>query len=279
MLSKFISRYKRELCSLKSLLNGAILGNNFLPKSYQQLGGSDQHFFSNSLQKEMNWQVLAFLHCSEILNLFLKYQNEFEHNLMIADYPKAREILDKIEHEICVSFWSTENRFIIDEYEFGTERNWETRNLVLDDKYDPYLHVLGNFYSLKTEKRVSFFQYNEEFNNWLETEGLNDNNSFIKLVEFLRFKGNYFSHSQYNWLDDILFKESNFSIVDRYICFIRIAQHVIVERKDVFDFILPLLKELSLKIEDISLTQMSICINGEALLDSNRTNTEVITQI
>ena len=275
-LSNFVERYRKDLKSATSLLNNAIIGKNHLPKAYEELGIYDLHYFTDSLEQEMNWQVLAFIDCSEIINKFIQLKTQFEHNLLLANYEQARILLDKIESEICTSYWSIENRFIIDEYEFGSEKNWETRNKVLDEKNNAFVQIFGSHTSFKIEKNVSFFQYNEEFNGWQENEGLNKNNEFLGIIEYFRFKGNYFSYSKYNHLSEILFRESNASIVDRYILFIRTAQHFISEQPQENSFIIVLLHELIKKIKDISLIQMLLASDNSYILDKDDINFEII---
>ncbi|WP_435354261.1 hypothetical protein [Emticicia sp. SJ17W-69] len=275
-LSKFVERYQKDLRSATSLLNSAILGKNHLPKAYEELGVSDSYYFTDSLEKEMNWQVLAFIESSAIINKFIQLKNKYEHNLLLGNYEHSRLLLDEIESEVCISYWSIENRFIIDEYQFGSEKNWETRNKVLDEKNDAFVQVFGSFTSFKIEKNVSFFQYNVEFNSWQEQEGLNRNNEFAGIIEYFRYKGNFYSYSKYKHLSEILYKESNASIIDRYILFIRIAQHFISEQPEENSFIVVLLQELHEKIDDISLKQMLLASDNSYILNNEDINFEII---
>jgi hypothetical protein len=254
-LNKFINRFERELKGTSGLLKKVLLGNNYLPKSIEQLNTPDRQYFSNSFVQEMNWQAFSFTKCSQLLNKFILLKNEFETCLLLGDYEESRIILEKIEAEICISYWSIEYRFILDEYQFGSEKNWDTRNLVLDNKNNTFVQVLGNMFSLKTEKKVSFFQYNDEFNTWAETEGLKDNEEYAGLLEYFRFKGNYFSDSEYNHLPDLLFNEFTSSIVDRYLTFIRLAQHQVTKTEynnDIYDA----LELINKNISDISIKQI-----------------------
>lgn len=275
-LNKFIVRYIKEFSSAKSLLKNAILGTNYLPKSYSQLSTYDYQSYSNSLEMEMNWQVVSFIECSDIINQFIYLKDEFDNLLFIGDFDNARKILDKIESEICVSYWSIENRFIIDEYQFGTEKNWDTRNIILDKKNNAFVKVLGNLFSLKTEKRISFFQYNDDFNNWQDFEGLNKSDVFNGVIEYFRFKANYFSYTKYNHLPEILFRESNSSIIDRYLTFVRIAQIAITENYTENQFILYLLKELDKNINDICLKQMICSLDSTFNFHDIDSSTEII---
>lgn len=275
-LTKFIVRYRKDLNSATSLLNHAIIGKNHLPKLYEDLGSYDLQYFTDSLEQEMNWQAIAFLECHKIINEFIQLKSEFEHYLLVANYEQARKVLDKIELDICISYWSIENRFIIDEYQFGTEKNWETRNKVVNGKNNAFVQIFGSHASFKTESRVTFFQYNEEFNNWQEREGLNKYSEFEGLIEYFRFKGNYYSYSKYNHLSEIIYRESNASIIDRYLLFIRTVQHFISEEVSDYSYILILLRELYGKINDIALKQMILATDQTSKLQTEDINFEII---
>ncbi len=174
-LSKFVERYKKDLKTANSLLTNAIIGKNPLPKAYEELGVNDLHYFTDSLEQEMNWQVLAFIDCAEIINKFIQLKNKFEHNLILANYEQARIILDEIESEVCISYWSIENRFIIDEYQFGSEKNWETRNKVLDKKNNAFVQVFSSH--MDTPDKISSVRRNKlttfRRSKWLGFAGAN----------------------------------------------------------------------------------------------------------
>lgn len=274
-LVKFVNRFEKDLSSAKSLLNQSILGVSHLPKSVIELN-IDNQFYTASLQKELNWQVLAFLKCSKIIERFVQLRTEYEHNLLIANYNKSREILDEIEKEICISYWSIENRFIIDENQFGSEKNWETRNDIVDEKNNAFVQILGNMFSVKSENRVSFFQYNEEFNKWQENEGLNISQQYSGLIDYFRFRGNYFSFAKYNFLPEIVYRECDSSIIDRYLLFIRIAQHLITDHLEENYFILQLLGEIGQVINDFSLKQLFLASGIPNIKLTDNFNFEVI---
>ncbi|MDH4461968.1 MAG: hypothetical protein QE277_11115, partial [Flectobacillus sp.] len=254
----FSNNVEIELRAFKTLYTQVLLGKNPFPKYYSELYNDNKQYYTESLAQEMNWQVLAFLKCSEPICKFIKLRNVFEHNLLIGNYEQARLILDTIEKDICISFWSLEHRFILDEYQFGHEKNWETnRNINSDKTNAQFVKVFSSMYSVKAEHRVSFFQYNEEFSSWEAEIG----NKHVKLSEYFRFKGNYFSISKYNHLAGILFYESQASIIDRYLLFIRISQHVIIEPSPTDNNLKFLLKKLNDSIDDICIEQMLISLD------------------
>ncbi len=258
-LLKFSKQFEKEIPSAKSLFNQVLLGKYYLPKSYSELGINEKQYFTDSLEQEMNWQALAFLKCFDVINQFIKLKDEFEHNLLLGKYEQARTILEEVEKDICVSYWSIENRFILDEYQFGSEKNWETRNTILEEKNYDIVRILGDMYSVKAEKRVSFFQYNESIDDWESHQAIYGLSEGFQ--NYMRFKANYFSYSIYNQLTEALFRESDASVIDRYLLFIRISQHYILTHTQKDNNFIFLLRKLNEAINDIAIEQMLISVD------------------
>ncbi len=278
-LQKFVRQIEKEISTFRGVLNEVVLGKHYLPKSYGDLHTVKPIYFTNSLEQEMNWQVLAFLRCHDVINKFIILREEFEHHLLLANYEKARTILEEIETDICVSYWSIENRFIIDEYEFGTEKNWETRNIILGEKNQNFVKIFGEFYSLKSEIKHSFSQYNQDFNGWEKQQSEHKNGGLTpEFREYMRFKANYLSWAKYNFFDIMTYYESKASIIDRYIMFIRVAGHIVAEQDKSQSFIENLLQTLSVSINDINIKQMLLSI-GNYSLQQNDCNFETISII
>lgn len=239
VLISFVDSFERELKPFTKLFESILKGKNSLPKSLDQLNKSEDYYFSESVFKELNWQVLSFLKHKEEINIFLNLKEKFEIYLLKGEYTKAREVLERIENEICISFWGIENRFILDEFQFGTEKNWEYRNLLLEERNQIYVQIFGNIFSLKAEKNISFFQYNDQLNLWFFQQNMDDP-IYLPLVEYFRFRSNYFSAEKYSEFGHILFNESKASIVDRYLLSTRIINHLVSVESDKLNEILKL---------------------------------------
>src|SRR5690606_38489608 len=154
-----------------------------------------------------------------------------------------------------------ENRLILDELQFGSEKNWVTRNSFLEAENFPNLRVLADFFSFKAESKVSFFQYNEYFSKWEEFQAKSVHGLSHDLRNYMRFKGNYFSLKKYDNLEALIFHESSASIIDRYIFVIRILQHHF-ESNDAGEsnVLINSITRLSDKIEDISLVNLLLMV-------------------
>lgn len=143
-LQKFLMKYRAGFKSAQSLLDNALHGRNPLPKKYEDLNKNDPNFYSGSIVKELNWAVASLIDYSTQINCFLKLQSQYEDALFKGDYENARSLLKKVETDICVSFWGIENRFILDEYELGTEENWNTRKLFLREGIEQFVQAFSN---------------------------------------------------------------------------------------------------------------------------------------
>ncbi|PSK89007.1 hypothetical protein [Taibaiella chishuiensis] len=256
-LEKFVTRVEKEIPILKATLNKIILGENSHPKSYNDLGRGRLNFYSETLEKEMQWQMLGFIRHAAAINDFVKRKERFEFLLLSGNYEVARTLLDEIDEQNGYTLWSIEHRFILDEYEFGTEKNWETRNLVVNDANDMMVQILGNLYSVKAEKKVSFFQFNEITNDFIEQQKLNAYKNGDSYSEYFRFKTNYFSSIRYNHLSYLVYMEEVMSVIDRYLMSTRILQELIT-RQELLGFVSTFVKRLlTAQINDKNLFQIA----------------------
>jgi len=275
-LKKFIDRFRKEIKIASSLLNRELIGQNNVSKKVSDIRGKKNSVYSGSITKEINWLAVGFLDNTELLNSFIHLRDLYEKELMIGNYEEARLLLNRIEEEISLSFWSIENRFILDEYQYGPQKNWEYRNEIVDDANDIFLQVLGNMYSLKSEKRISFFQYNEYYSKWEESEQLYEDPEYEGLAEYFRYRGNFFFSKNYSKYSEILFFENNSTLIDRYVTFIRVLQQLSVENFKENSQILPAIIALKNKIKDSSLIQLLIVNDPNYEIKNEDINTEII---
>lgn len=251
-LTLIIRRIEKEMPAFRTLLWKVIQGSKLLPSDYSELGKVNFKQFQGALSQEMNWEALLFEREFANINEFIKLQKEFEVNLLLGNFSDARKTLEIIENEICKSLWCIEQRLILDEYEHNSHKNWETRNFLLSEENEMYTRVLSNMFSLKAEKKVSFFQYNDEFSSWVEKQGMRDNPIYQGAIEYFSFRANFFATNKSN-LANIIVTESSFSLIDRYLNFIRVAQLVVVDSEHDKMFLKPVLQVLNKKIDDIRL--------------------------
>ena len=225
---------------------------NALPKSYAEIGKRKVIGFTHELKPELNWQSLQFEHFDNEINLFIKYKKEYESFFILGNYEEANKSLKKVEHEICFSQWSIENKLLLNEYQHGVKSNWETLSEINASELKPLTAILSDNFSKKAEKKISYFRFKNLLDNQLE-----DLSEYKYFYEYLCFRINYFGYFRYEMLAHISFLDSQTSIIDGYLSFIRIANEIISHKKvEYYDFIESKVEYLMKFITDDSLIQI-----------------------
>ena len=256
-LIKFDKLFDKELKVFKGLYEKLLYGGKNLPKHYNELDRNVTPNFSFSIEKEINWQVLGFIKNSKIIQEFLVLKDRFNHNLLIGNYSEARSVISLIESTVCISYWSIENRLILDELEHGSEGNWKTRNLLLDETNHSNVRAFSDFFSYKAESKVSFFQYNEYFKKWEDFQSKSKYGLSNDFRNFIRFKSNYFSLSSYDNFEFLIYSESGASLIDRYLFLIKVLQHLLEKRESSLkEYLIKIISALSNIINDSCLLNM-----------------------
>jgi len=216
-----ILKYVLNESQAKSLFNSlskeriSEVRGDLLPKTYYELRKSGNHSSKDEFAKEIIWYTNELLDYQNEINEFLNLEHNFECSFLAGNYKDSSLILDEIENKICVSQWSIEKRLLIAEYETGFKKNKEIlANIILTDN-DPITNLLSKYQSIRIEKKLSFFKYEEIFNNLLAA------NSNPKAREYLCFKLNFFKQGKYNHKGFILSVENSGSIIDKYKSFIQ----------------------------------------------------------
>jgi hypothetical protein len=186
-----------------------------LPKTYSELRKSGNHSSKDEFAKEIVWYTNELLDYQNEINEFLNLESKFECSFLAGNYEDSSLILDDIETKICVSQWSIEKRLLIAEYETGFKKNKEVLASIILTDNDPMTNLLSKYQSIRIEKKLSFFKYEEIFNNLLDAY------SNSKAREYLCFKLNFFKQGKYNHKGFILSIENSGSIIDKYKSFIQ----------------------------------------------------------
>lgn len=186
-----------------------------LPKVYSDIRKSKNLSSKDDFAKEINWYTNEFEDFQYEINEFLKLENKFDCYFLAGNYKEASSILDEIETKICVSHWSIEKRLFIAEYEAGFKKNKEVLAEIIGKENNSITNLLSKYQSIRIEKKLSFFKYEEIFNNLLGTY----TNSRAK--EYLNFKLNFFKQGHYSHKGFILNIENSSSIVDKYKSYIQ----------------------------------------------------------
>jgi hypothetical protein len=63
---------------------------------------------------------------------FLNLRSQFEIELLLGNYETARNIVNKVDNDICSSMWSIESRLILDEYQFANGKEQLNENSMVN---------------------------------------------------------------------------------------------------------------------------------------------------
>lgn len=196
-----------------------------LPKSIHEIRNNGQTYVEDLLDKELIWHPRLFIKYSDTINSFLKSEIEFENAFLNGDYPEALSIISKVEDQISFSHWSIEKQLLISENHFGFKKNKETLSEIVGDSNHQIVNVLSQYQSIRVERNLSHFNYEEILNRYLNLH------SDKQIREYLEFKLNFFKKPYYDYKGFILSYDSNAPIIDRYNVFISIIFQILCTKE------------------------------------------------
>lgn len=246
----------------------AILGNS-LPKEYSEIGKGIKTYHDDKIEDEIIWLIKSINQYHVEINSFLILENRFEHHFLKGEYANAKNILNTIEENICVSLWSIEKRLLIAEFETGFKKNKDELTRVLGQNNELIIEIISKYLSIRVEKNLSIFKYEEIINSYINYYDGN-------LKNYLTYKLNFFSKYTYNNKAFLLSYESSFSIIDRYNSFITVILMITSELDGNYklrDFISESINQILPKINDVRLTNILYSLGKNtpfSLTDDNK---------
>ena len=246
---------------------------NPLPKTYSDIHQHENTFYEANLEKEIKWYQFIFNRYLDPLNKFIDLEKKFEKAFLIGNYDDALRILDNIEKDICVSFWSIERRLCIAENKLGFKKNKDELTKILSEKNDILTEIFSKYLSIKVEKNLSHLKYEEILSHEIKKYDLSE------IKEYLIFRLNYFGKEEYTHANFFLYFENNCSLIDRYISFKRaILTEICKKNSELKD--LELIKNVALdlhkKIQDPVFTNILIHFGEDISIRNEFLNTDFI---
>lgn len=209
-----------------------------MPKTIKELASEKVYFYKPELlRNEINWIILAIKQHQEIIKKFINNRKSFEHQVLLGEFNKALEILDRSEKEIGVSIWLYESKLLVYELMGSQERaitlisdinesrqseeNKKSKQKSKKSKENGFVSLLLYYLSYRSRTDLSAIKYDEDlFNNFKRnrTEFQKD------YYNYYLFRLNYYMHYH---IDDPcipLIMEAPNSLVDRYIVLVQVLQ-------------------------------------------------------
>jgi hypothetical protein len=191
----------------------SIIGNK-LPKNYDELRNLEVIYPDDEFHKELLWYSSIIKDYTEEINSFLLYKRQFEICFLKGAYHDAGAILSEIEQKICVSHWTLQKRLLLAEYEHGFITNKETLTGIISQNKNVITDIVAKYSSIRVERNLSYVKYCEILNGFIYVY------KDPKIIEYLNYKLNFFTHQNYTFKGFILNAESAGSIIDMYLAFI-----------------------------------------------------------
>ena len=200
-----------------------------LPKDYSQIGSLKEVISARKpdrLFDEIKQYLINIREYSYEINLFLKYKEEYESNLLVGKYSEAEKILSLIEKDICCSLWSLENRFLLKEASGNASENKEFLSSFNDlNENSGVTQSLAHFLSLRVEHSLSVNRFLNDLSISLDkiTGPYKNANQ-----EYYKFKLLFLNCLNFNDYTNILAFDFSHSVIDRYLTLIKVFSSLLI---------------------------------------------------
>lgn len=90
------------------------ISSNFYPESMECYAITRNYFgFSNDFRYEIRWMISCILYQKDVINDFVAQREKYDNFILLNQYESALQVIDCIENQYGVSYWSTECRFFL----------------------------------------------------------------------------------------------------------------------------------------------------------------------
>ena len=160
---------------------------------------------SNTVLKTVAWFINVILSYSNEINKYIELKNKFEKYILCEQFDIAEEILNYVDSNICVSFWSLKNRLLIN----NLQKKMPQREYINSLNLSNYLEECAFIFSNMTDPNSDYYLYHKNITNLIAE--LDDRGK----VYYKHLFGN---NSAYNTkhLNYFLLNVSHNSIIDIY---------------------------------------------------------------
>jgi hypothetical protein len=259
------SGFKKEIRkAYKHPITKAYILGKHRPKSYAELRESRTSFFSNNLEGEIAWVLESILLSKNEIQNFLKLERDLQKELLLGNNQDAEKLLDKIDGNICFSYWGLEIRYSLTEKLHGTEGNWKFANLTNASSTNSFTLFFNQIFSKKSEQGVSCSDYHRSLNNEIRSASQYD-------FEYLNYKLSYHLISDYKQYPFLIYADSSSSIIDRYIALLNLLAELLSSSDSIIQQVaIDTLEELS-EIEDNRINRLKeFCGIKEVTIESSK---------
>ena len=229
---------------------------SLLPKKIEDIKAKPLADYSTDIDKDIIWISCLLLDFSDYINKFIRHEDEYESSYLKGNYSNCEKILDDIDTNICISAWSMEKRITLKQRDYGLKEQKSLAN-EYKAKTNRELPFVYSYISNKIEDKVSYHWFKNELNDALKSTG---NDGFY---DYLRYKILGVSHISDTNASDFMLCETNSSIIDIYISYIRTLQKVFAntsKQKTVAKLVKSTLEKTAKNIHDLRLKNIALAL-------------------
>lgn len=239
---KECKRYIRK--AISHPLTKKIIFSSALPTNYQDIRNFKGLGYSENIEGELAWITFSIIENADKINLFTKYESQIENNILNSKFSDAKNIMTRLNHEVCYSYWGLEMEYFLIEILEGTEANWSFSSDISGVLKNKLSLVFNQLFSKKVESGLMTKEYVRYLNNLLKNLTEDD-------FEYFGFKFSKHQYKKFKSFPFLLYAESHSSIIDRYLILINVFQEILSSNLSEYNELIgTITRELLLKIHD-----------------------------
>lgn len=188
--------------------------NNPLPKDEKDIC-KYEGFWSNetSTITELAWYFDVLNKYSNSIKDYLLIKDKLEIAILKNDVDEVYKLLDKLDDEVCCSFYALQTELYINEINDNSSENKKLIKNFPIDKTSSKLIILLDFSRLRVDKNIASWQFDSNIEQHKKL--YNDESKY--LVDYIDYKLNPVRYEEtLTELTFLTYFDSDFSIIDRY---------------------------------------------------------------
>ena len=232
-----ILKYSSALCRDGFFRNGVI--GKCYPATVADMGNCGNMPPFLSLEKTLEWYVLALCAESEKINEFLGLRKEFDYAFLNGQYDHCLHLLEASRKQFGRSFWEIKNQIAVLNEKEGFESQRKYSDSVISemqkgsvDAYQVY------YYSKQCERNISVGSFlnalARDYDRFTKKAGFDITCKYA----YFKASGNFLDIGENGWLVEgktiqaFLYLDDKYGLIDRYISLIDIATNIFVYGPD-----------------------------------------------
>lgn len=219
----FLNNFKKII---ESQVVEPYISSNFFPESMKEYAEFRNIFgFSNDFKFEIRWMIACIMYRKDVINNFVTEREKYDDLVLFNKYEDALQVIDGIEGQYGVSYWSTECRFFL-----YSKLGKNVADLIEFSSPTIFNAVL-NFYELKNRESVTSDEYY-----YIAEKEITSAKKYIQnadeMIEFYNYEiaGNSYSDE----LEKIMLTMrlvQRCSLIDRYLFLINVCDELMNQPK------------------------------------------------